>query len=196
MEYLRVQEHPKLRSPLLIAAFEGWSDASDVASWSARYLVRQWDAPQFADVDPEEFFVFTERRPDVRWEQKTKRNIVWPGNRFYYHHNPDYERDLIILRGVNVFPTQIEEIILTTAGAAPHFQLVLSKVDRMDHLTVRVEAAAQMLDPASRSSVDTSANAIASRIKSNIGVTVTVEILPPGTLERSTGKLQRVVDHR
>src|SRR2546423_1537259 len=102
--------------------------------------------------------------------------------------------DLIILRGVNVFPTQIEEIILTTPGAAPHFQLVLSKVDRMDHLTVRVEAAVQMLDPASRSTADASASDIATRVKDDIGVTVAVEILPPGTLERSTGKLQRVVD--
>jgi phenylacetate-CoA ligase len=93
--------------------------------------------------------------------------------------------DLIILRGVNVFPTQIEEIILTTPGAAPHFQLVLSKADRMDHLTVRVEA-----DP------ETSASVIATRVKDDIGITVAVEILPAGTLERSTGKLQRVVDRR
>jgi phenylacetate-CoA ligase len=90
--------------------------------------------------------------------------------------------DMIILRGVNVFPTQIEEIVLTTPGAAPHFQLVLSKVERMDHLTVRVEADGEV-SPA----------AIISRIKDDIGVTVAVEILPPGTLERSTGKLQRVV---
>jgi phenylacetate-CoA ligase len=93
--------------------------------------------------------------------------------------------DLIILRGVNVFPTQIEEVILTTPGAAPHFQLVLSTVDRMDHLTVRVEA-----------DVDTSASVIATRIKDDIGISVAVEILSSGSLERSTGKIQRVVDHR
>lgn len=86
--------------------------------------------------------------------------------------------DLIILRGVNVFPTQIEEIILTTPGATPHFQLVLSKVDRMDQLTVRVEATS-----------DTPATAIAARVKDNIGGTDAVEILPLGTLERSTGKV-------
>jgi phenylacetate-CoA ligase len=90
--------------------------------------------------------------------------------------------DMIILRGVNVFPTQIEEIVLTTPGAAPHFQLVLSKADRMDHLTVRVEADGEV-----------SSASIISRIKDDIGVTVAVEILPSGTLERSTGKLQRVV---
>src|SRR5438093_8458825 len=156
MEYLRVQEHPKLRSPLLIAAFEGWSDASDIASWSARYLVRQWDAPQFADVDPEEFFVFTERRPDVRWEQKTKRSIVWPGNRFFYHHNPDHERDLIILRGIEphlkwrTFTSAVMQLIqqeevyavLTLGGvlaSVPHTQPAkltgtATDVDFMDHL--------------------------------------------------------------
>ncbi|MGW6930935.1 AMP-binding protein [Lentzea sp. NPDC054927] len=93
--------------------------------------------------------------------------------------------DMIILRGVNVFPTQIEEIVLTTPGTAPHFQLVLSKADRMDHLTVRVEAVQAM-----------SGNEIAAKIKNDIGVTVSVEILPPGTLERSSGKLQRVIDRR
>ncbi|MFI6096455.1 AMP-binding protein [Lentzea sp. NPDC051213] len=90
--------------------------------------------------------------------------------------------DMIILRGVNVFPTQIEEIVLTTPGAAPHFQLVLSKMDRMDHLTVRVEADGEI-----------SSSGLITRIKEDIGVTVAVEILPSGTLERSTGKLQRVV---
>lgn len=100
MEYLRVQEHPKLRSPLLIAAFEGWSDASEVASWSARFLVRQWDARKFAEIDPEDFFVFTERRPDVKWPEPGKRTIIWPGNNFYYYQDPDRERDFIILRAI------------------------------------------------------------------------------------------------
>jgi len=100
MEYLRVQEHPKLRGPLLIAAFEGWSDASEVASWAARFLVRQWDARKFGDIDPEEFFVFTERRPDVKWLQKEKRSIIWPANDFFYHEDPDRDRDFIVLRGI------------------------------------------------------------------------------------------------
>lgn len=100
MEYLRVEEHPKLRSPLLIAAFEGWSDASDVASWSARFLVRQWDAHKFAGIDPEEFYVFTERRPDVKWPQPGKRTIIWPANDFHYYQDPERERDFIVLRAI------------------------------------------------------------------------------------------------
>ena len=100
MDYLRIQEHPKLRSPLLVASFEGWSDASEVASWSTRFLVRQWEARKFAEVDPEEFFVFTERRPDVKWIEKERRTIIWPGNNFHYRVDPDRERDFIILTGI------------------------------------------------------------------------------------------------
>lgn len=66
-------------------------------------------------------------------------------------------------------PTQIEEIVLTTPGAAPHFQLTLSKVDRMDHLTVRVEADGEV-----------SSAAIVTRIEDDIGVAVAVEVLPSG----------------
>jgi phenylacetate-CoA ligase len=97
--------------------------------------------------------------------------------------------DLIILRGVNVFPTQIEEIVLRVDGLTPHFQIRLSKKDRMDHLTVRVEA-----HPDTRAERrDTAAAEIVARVKDNVGVSVGVEVLDPGMLERSTGKLQRVV---
>ncbi|HKS45496.1 MAG TPA: phenylacetate--CoA ligase PaaK [Amycolatopsis sp.] len=100
--------------------------------------------------------------------------------------------DMIILRGVNVFPTQIEEIVLATEGLAPHFQLRLSKKDRMDQLTVLVEAREDT--PAQRR-VPAAAE-IASRVKDSVGVTVGVEVLDPDTLERSVGKLRRVIDER
>ncbi|EHR62359.1 phenylacetate--CoA ligase PaaK [Saccharomonospora cyanea] len=100
--------------------------------------------------------------------------------------------DMIILRGVNVFPTQIEEIVLGTDGLAPHFQIRLSHKDRMDHLTVVVEAD-------SGASADRRAAAaaeITARVKDGVGVSVGVEIVDPETLERSVGKLKRVVDQR
>jgi phenylacetate-CoA ligase len=100
--------------------------------------------------------------------------------------------DMIILRGVNVFPTQIEEIVLRTAGLAPHFQLVRSTKDRMDTLAVRVEA--RLDTPADRRSP--AATELARGIKDGVGVTVEVTVLDPDTLERSVGKLQRVVDLR
>jgi phenylacetate-CoA ligase len=100
--------------------------------------------------------------------------------------------DLIILRGVNLFPTQIEEIVLRSEGLTPHFQLVLTKRERMDHLTVRVEARADT-PPALRLS---SAAGLAAAVKGSIGVTVAVEIVDPDTIERSVGKMRRLVDDR
>jgi phenylacetate-CoA ligase len=102
--------------------------------------------------------------------------------------------DMIILRGVNVFPSQIEEIVLRTPGVAPHFQLELTKRDRMDHLTVRAEVKPdQAGDEAGRTAA---ARAIAKAVKDGVGVTVGVEVVDPDTLERSAGKLQRVKDLR
>jgi phenylacetate-CoA ligase len=100
--------------------------------------------------------------------------------------------DMIIIRGVNVFPTQLEEILLRTAGLAPHFQLVLTRVARLDALTVRVEARADC-PPQQR---DAAAREVARAVKDRVGVSVEVEIIDPETLERSAGKLQRVVDRR
>jgi len=100
--------------------------------------------------------------------------------------------DMIILRGVNVFPTQIEEIVLEADGLAPHFQLRLTKRDRMDHLTVLVERLAGTTEDRRRAA----AREIASRVKDGVGVSVGVEVLEPETLERSVGKLRRVIDQR
>jgi phenylacetate-CoA ligase len=102
--------------------------------------------------------------------------------------------DMIILRGVNVFPSQIEEIVLRTPGVAPHFQLELTKRGRMDNLTVRAEARqTTSADPAAR---ETAARSIAKAVKEGVGVTVDVVIADPDTLERSAGKLQRLKDLR
>jgi phenylacetate-CoA ligase len=100
--------------------------------------------------------------------------------------------DMIILRGVNLFPTQIEEIVLRTPGLAPHFQLVLSTQARMDTLAVRVEARHDT--PAVRRAE--AAAELVSAVKDTIGVSVTCEVVDPDTLERSVGKLQRLRDLR
>ena len=100
--------------------------------------------------------------------------------------------DMIILRGVNVFPTQIEEIVLVTEGVSPHFQLLLTKQDRMDQLTVLVEAALDA-PPARR---EPAAAEITARVKDGVGVTVAVQVVDPDTLERSVGKMRRVIDQR
>ncbi|WP_405621127.1 phenylacetate--CoA ligase [Streptomyces sp. NBC_01511] len=100
--------------------------------------------------------------------------------------------DLVILRGVNLFPTQIEEIVLRTAGVAPHFQLRLTREGRMDALTVRAEAR-EGATPEQRVAA---ARAIETAVKDGIGVSVAVEVVDPETLERSVGKIKRIVDLR
>ncbi|MCR6490591.1 phenylacetate--CoA ligase [Amycolatopsis sp. OK19-0408] len=100
--------------------------------------------------------------------------------------------DLIILRGVNVFPTQIEEIVLRTEGLSPHFQLVRSTRGRLDHLTVLVEAR----HDASGAMRSEAAAALVSQVKDGVGVTVSVDVVDPDTLERSMGKMRRIVDQR
>ncbi|TWG09154.1 phenylacetate--CoA ligase PaaK [Saccharopolyspora dendranthemae] len=100
--------------------------------------------------------------------------------------------DMIILRGVNIFPTQIEEIVLDTADLSPHFQLRLTREDRMDRLTVLVEALPETA-PERRGHASAE---IADRVKDGVGASVGVEIVDPGSLERSVGKLHRVNDQR
>ncbi len=100
--------------------------------------------------------------------------------------------DMIILRGVNLFPTQIEEIVLRIPGFAPHFQLELTRRGRMDHLTVRVEARPDC-PPERRGPAKAE---LVKAVKDNVGVTVDCEVVDPETLERSQGKLQRLIDRR
>ncbi|MFF8929689.1 phenylacetate--CoA ligase PaaK [Streptomyces longwoodensis] len=100
--------------------------------------------------------------------------------------------DMVILRGVNLFPTQVEEIVLRTPGVAPHFQLRLTREGRLDALTVRAEARPD----ASPEDRVTAARAIAAAVKDGIGVSVAVEIVDPESLERSVGKIRRLVDER
>ncbi|MYR45767.1 phenylacetate--CoA ligase PaaK [Streptomyces sp. SID5910] len=100
--------------------------------------------------------------------------------------------DMIILRGVNVFPTQIEEVVLRTPGVAPHFQIQLTERGRMDHMTVRVEARPD----ASPEQREAAARAIGQGVKDGVGITVEVAVVDPETLERSVGKLRRVKDLR
>ena len=91
--------------------------------------------------------------------------------------------DMIILRGVNVFPTQIEECLLATPGLAPHFQLRLTRSGRMDAMEVLCEGS-------------TDGTALATRIKDTIGLTVTVTVGATGSVPRSQGKAVRIVDER
>jgi proteasome assembly chaperone (PAC2) family protein len=99
MEALKIHELPSLRTPTLVAAFAGWPDAGEVASGSARYLARKLRARRFAEIDPEEFYVFTETRPTTIVLAPGQRALEWPSNEFFSWRDPSGERDLVILQG-------------------------------------------------------------------------------------------------
>lgn len=101
--------------------------------------------------------------------------------------------DMIILRGVNIFPTQIEEQLLKCGGLAPHFQIELVRAGRMDDMVVHVEAMPHAADEAARAS---SAKELAHHIKSVVGVSTKIQVGDPDSVERSAGKARRVVDNR
>src|SRR6185503_20056229 len=100
--------------------------------------------------------------------------------------------DMIILRGVNLFPTQIEELILRVPSLSPHFQCELARPGRMDKMTVRVERRPG-IDPLVGGEGGV---ALGTLVKTNIGVTVSVDVVDPGGIERSVGKMRRIIDHR
>ncbi len=101
--------------------------------------------------------------------------------------------DMIILRGVNVFPTQVEEQVMAIDALAPYFQIELHKSGRMDAMRVHVEALPESADDAARSA---SAETLTKKIKEIIGVSTEVVVGTPGTVARSQGKAVRVVDNR
>jgi phenylacetate-CoA ligase len=100
--------------------------------------------------------------------------------------------DMIILRGVNLFPTQVEELILRTPALSPHFQCVLTREGRLDGMTVTVERRAE----AGRDTADAAGAELARLVKATIGVSVAVDVREPGSIERSVGKMRRIVDQR
>ena len=101
--------------------------------------------------------------------------------------------DLIILRGVNVFPSQIEEHILKIDGISPHYQIELSKSGPLDVMKVRVEAAPGNEDADRRGAL---AAQLAENIKQNVGISAEIDVTPVGKVERSAGKAVRIIDRR
>ena len=102
--------------------------------------------------------------------------------------------DMLIIRGVNVFPSQVEELVLQLAGLAPYYELRISRGAQLDELTVRTECLAAVAGDAARRGRLRAA--LAERIKALIGISAHVEVCDPGALERSAGKARRVIDTR
>ena len=101
--------------------------------------------------------------------------------------------DMIILRGVNVFPTQIEEALMATPGLAPHFQIELTRPDRMDQMRVLCECADASITADARAEA---IKALSAQIKQTVGISVKVEVLNVGGVARSEGKAVRILDKR
>jgi proteasome assembly chaperone (PAC2) family protein len=119
-EHLRWHRRPVLRSPVVIAAFEGWNDAGEGATGAVRALSEAWFAEPFADLDPEEFYDFTANRPMVRLVDGKTREIDWPSNTFFHAELPDRPSDVVLLLGTEpglkwrTFCDQIIEVVRST----------------------------------------------------------------------------------
>jgi phenylacetate-CoA ligase len=100
--------------------------------------------------------------------------------------------DMLIIRGVNLYPSQIEAVLLDFPGIAPHYQLVVSRHGSLDHLTVEAEAS----EPCGEDSRTALAQRVRHHLKSTVGVTAEVIVRLPGELPRSEGKAVRVRDLR
>jgi phenylacetate-CoA ligase len=135
-----------------------------------------------------------EAMPVIRYRTRDLSRLLPPTARSFRRMDKVIGRsdDMIIVRGVNVFPSQIEEIILADARLAPHFVIELRRTDRLDDITVVVEtrpdAAEDMFDACERD--------LSGKIKGLVGVTAAVRAVKPGGVERSMGKARRVIDLR
>jgi proteasome assembly chaperone (PAC2) family protein len=99
-EELHIHSRPELEKPVLIAAFRGWNDGAQAASLAAGYLAKNWDAEQFAEIDPENFFDFQATRPHVSLEEGLTRRIDWPETGFYHARPEGFDRDVVLLLGI------------------------------------------------------------------------------------------------
>jgi proteasome assembly chaperone (PAC2) family protein len=97
---IEIEEVPELRSPILIAAFEGWNDAADAASSVLDHLIEVWNARTVAAIDPEDFYDFQMNRPVVGANEHGHRRITWPSTQIAVCSPPGSLRDVILLRGI------------------------------------------------------------------------------------------------
>lgn len=103
--------------------------------------------------------------------------------------------DMIIIRGVNVFPTQIEEVLLEISGIEPHYQLLISREGTMDYLEVKVEVTEQLFSDKIRN-MESLSNTIRQRLSSVLQLSAKVTLVEPRSIPRSEGKASRVIDRR
>jgi phenylacetate-CoA ligase len=160
--------------------------------------------PATGDVLPdgsEGELVFTslskEAMPVIRYRTRDLTSLLPPTSRSMRRMAKITGRsdDMMIIRGVNVFPTQIEELILKQPELAPHYLCEITRPQHLDELTVKVEVSPG-LGGVGAEARNRAAETLAHRMKELIGVTAKIELVAPGGIERSLGKAKRVVDKR
>jgi proteasome assembly chaperone (PAC2) family protein len=100
VDELRIESRPELERPVLIAAFRGWNDGGSAASMAVEHLIEAWEAERFADIDPEGFFDFQVARPKVTLVDGATRHIDWPETRFFHARPSGFDRDVVLLLGI------------------------------------------------------------------------------------------------
>ena len=103
--------------------------------------------------------------------------------------------DMFIVRGVNVYPSQVEEALLSAEGTLPHYQIRLTRGDGLDRMTVEIEVTQDVLSDKVRAMEDLQTKLIGS-IEQILGIRVAVRLVEPNTIQRSMGKAKRVIDER
>ena len=104
--------------------------------------------------------------------------------------------DMVIIRGVNVFPSQVETVLLQFESLAPFYELVVDRQGNLDSLEVRVEVTENILQSAEIKELERIRSEVRRRLDSYLGIAVEVKLVEPMTIERSEGKAKRVIDRR
>jgi hypothetical protein len=99
MAFVHYLKKPELRNPVMVAAFSGWNDAAEAATTAVKFLIDRWKTVCIAEIEAEEFYVFTETRPTVQTRRGQVRSINWPSNQFHAFVDPTWERDVILFVG-------------------------------------------------------------------------------------------------
>ena len=100
MSFIQYHNRPILRDPVVLVAFGGWNDAAEAATTAIKFLIDRWTPIKIAEIDSEDFFVFTETRPTVKFVDGIQRTITWPTNQFFAYMAADFSRDIILFTGV------------------------------------------------------------------------------------------------
>ncbi len=103
--------------------------------------------------------------------------------------------DMLIIRGVNVYPSQIEEILMSTSGVAPHYLIIVDRVDNLDDMEIHVEVAQDMFSDEVKK-IEELSRRISKEIHTTLGINAKLKLVEPQTIQRSEGKAVRVIDKR